>query len=127
MLHRALEGIHGLAQFRKQVGVRAHEDVVGIVRAVIGLAGVQIIAADLTKKICRFIPKPPWFNGVLPAAINRATISSCGLKVEVNAAPPSGGVIVTGNLFVQNVVGAVLEMALLSSVALLMACSTTDA
>ena len=54
LLHRALKGIHGLAQFREQVGVRAEQHVVGRVGAVIGLAGVQIVAADLAEKNLAF-------------------------------------------------------------------------
>ena len=57
LLHGALEGIHGLAQFGEQVGVRAQQDVVGVVGAVIGLAGVQIVAADLAEENLAFHAK----------------------------------------------------------------------
>ena len=49
--HRNIEAFrNGLAQFREQIGVRAEQDVVGIRIAVIGLAGVQIITANLAEK-----------------------------------------------------------------------------
>ena len=57
LFHRALEGIHGLAQFRKEVGMRSQEDITGVIGAVVGLAGMQIVTADLDEKDLAFHAK----------------------------------------------------------------------
>ena len=54
LFHRALKRVHGLAQFREQIGVRADHHVIRVVIAVISLAGVQIVAADLAEKNLAF-------------------------------------------------------------------------
>ena len=46
LFHRALEGVHALADFGEQVGVRADGGAAGAGR----LAGVQIVAADRAEK-----------------------------------------------------------------------------
>src|ERR1035441_6448630 len=50
LLHRALEDEQRLAQFGEQIRVRADDHIVRAVDAVIGLAAVQIVAADLAEK-----------------------------------------------------------------------------
>ena len=62
-----------------------------------GLAGVQVVAADLAEENLAFHAEAAaGRRRVLPASIRRATIFNCGLKVEVKAVPPVGGVILAG-------------------------------
>ena len=127
LFHRALEGDHALAQFGEQVGVRADGDVAPVCRGWSGRCAGRSRRPGRRKSgaSCR---SRRWRRRVCRLRSAARPSCNCGLKVELKAVPPSGGVIVVGKgSMSSNWRPPVLAMAVFSRLPVLMVCSATPA